>query len=567
MGGIRYPLALVRRIAPAGALTALVLLLVFAPMRVSAAPATDPWVVDRARFEPLDPAKPVGAVGIGDYRGVLEVGPSPATGGVAVINRLGVEEYLQGISEVPVSWPLEAQKAQAIAARSYLLSQLSTDVATPTRAAGADICATDACQVYAGLAKERREGAEAWVAAVQQTAGQVLLFRDQPIVAKYSSSNGGSTIGGGRPYLRGGIADPFDAASPHHKWRVELPLSTVQAAIGLPPDPPLTNVSRAGDGVHLQTTAADGTVTASVIDAGAFRAALVRNVAPPNGLPQTLPSMRYSANTDGGRGVVVMDGGGWGHGIGMSQWGALGRAQRGWTAPDILAAYYAGLRPVALPPQRVPAAIRVAVALGPSAATITSEGAFRVTDGNGRVLAHAATGDWKVVAAGRNVRLVPPAGQGDPLSVSHQLGGSPQPDSPLSLRVRVSTPALVKITATAPASAPVVLDQGIVIGERVVSLPQSTVPGRYAISIEADAGANRVVRAPADFEIQRLRPPPDLAGLHLAAVKTSNLGVPIEEPGRTVPKGVAVAALGVTAAGTYRLARRLRPRAAAPASA
>ena len=556
-----------RRIVPAGALIALVLLLL-APARVSAANApADPWVVDRVRFEPLDPAKPVGAVGVGDYRGVLEVGPSPATGGVAVINRLGVEEYLQGISEVPVSWPLEAQKAQAIAARSYLLSQLANDVATPTRAAGADICATDACQVYAGLAKERRAGSEAWVAAVQQTAGQVLLFGDQPIVAKYSSSNGGTTIGGGRPYLRGGIADPFDAASPHHRWRVELPLSTVQAALGLPPDPPLTSATRSGSGVHLQTTAADGTVTNSVVDAAAYRSALVRNVASPEGLPQTLPSMRYSANTDHGRGVVVMDGGGWGHGIGMSQWGALGRAQRGWTAPDILAAYYAGLRPVALPAERVPSAIRVAVALGSSQTTVTSEGAYRVTDGNGRVLAHAATGNWTVTASGRNVRLVPPAGQDAPLTVTHQIEGSPQPDAALAVRVRVSTPALVKVTATAPGSASVVLDQGIVVGERVIPLPQSTIPGRYALSIEADAGANRVTNNPADFEIQRLRPPPDLASLHLAVAKSSLLGVPMEEPERTVPKGIAVAGVGLAAAGTYRLTRRLRPRPPVPASA
>lgn len=549
-------------------LIAFVLLALLAPTRATASSApADPWVVDRVRFEPLDPAKPVGAAGIGDYRGVLEVGPSPATGGVAVINRLGVEEYLQGISEVPVSWPLEAQKAQAIAARSYLLSQMTNPVATPTRAAGADICATDACQVYAGLAKERREGAQAWVAAVQQTSGQVLLHRGQPIVAKYSSSNGGRTVGGGRPYLPGGIADPFDAASPHHRWRVELPMGTVQAALGLPPDPPLTNVTRSGDTVHLQTTAADGTVTATALGALDFRSRLLRGAPPQNGLPQTLPSMRFSAGTDQGRGVVVMDGGGWGHGIGMSQWGALGRAQRGWSAPDILAAYYAGLRPVALTPDRIPSAIRVAVALGPSQATITSAGAFRVTDGTGRVLAHAASGNWTVVAAGRNVRLVPPPGQGQVLSVAHQVEGSPQPDSNLVLRLRVSTAALVRVTATVPGSPPLVLDQGLVIGEKVVPLPKSPTPGRYGIVIEADAGAGRVVAAPADFEVQRLRPPPDLASLHLAAVKAPTLDLPIDEPERTIPKGVAIVAVGITAAGTYRLGRRVWPRQAVPASA
>lgn len=546
-----------RRLVPLAALVVIALAPVLSPARATATVPGDPWVVDRARFEPLDPAKPVGVAGIGDYRGVIEVGPSPATGGVAVINRLGVEEYLQGISEVPVSWPLEAQKAQAVAARSYLLSQLATPASTPTRAAGADICATDACQVYAGLAKERRPGAEAWVAAVQQTAGQVLMYRNQPIVAKYSSSNGGRSVAGGRPYLPGGVADPFDAASPHNRWRVEVALPTVQAALGLPPDPPLTNVSRSGDAIELQTTAADGTITTATIPAAAYRSRLLAGVAPQNGLPQTLPSLRFTAATDAARGSVVMDGGGWGHGIGMSQWGAYGRAIRGWTAPDILAAYYAGLRPVALPAARVPPAIRVAVALGPEEATVTSAGAFRVTDGNGRVLAHAASGDWRVVAAPGGVRLVPPAGQEAPLSVGADVVGSRQPDTDLTLRLRVSSPALVRVTVALPgAPAPTVLDQGLVVGERTVALPRTPLPGRYAIRIDADAGAGRVIAQPADFEVQRLRPPPDLASLELAAASAPSLGLPIDDPQRTVPKGLAIAAVGLTAAGTLRVTRR-----------
>src|SRR5438128_7181274 len=82
----------------------------------TAAPAPSGWVVDRARFEPVpepghDPV-PLSVEGLGSYRGAIQIAPSGA--GVAVINQLGLDEYLRGLSEVPATWPPEALQAQAI---------------------------------------------------------------------------------------------------------------------------------------------------------------------------------------------------------------------------------------------------------------------------------------------------------------------------------------------------------------------------------------------------------------------------------------------------------------------
>src|SRR5207302_10260044 len=149
---------------------------------------------------------------------------------------------------------------------------------------------------------------------------------------------------------------------------------------------------------------------------GDFMAKANGGLAAAPGLPLPLPSARFSLGTEGDQAVV--DGGGWGHGVGLNQWGAYGKARRGLRAADILAAYYGGLRPTALAPGQVPAAIRVAVALGQGQATIGAGGRFRVLDGAGRPLAALALGRWQVVpAGGGRVRVVPPTRYHPPLPV------------------------------------------------------------------------------------------------------------------------------------------------------
>jgi SpoIID/LytB domain protein len=465
-------------------------------------PTPQGWSVERVRFEPLDEAAALAVDGVGSYRGAIELGRGSA--GLAVVNDVGLEEYLRGVSEVPVRWPAEAQKAQAIAARTYAVYELLRQPATEATAAGADICATQACQVYAGLAKELRPGAAAWTAAVDATAGQLLLYQGRPILAKYSSTNGGRTVAGGRPYLRS-VADPDDAASPYHQWQVTIPLSTLTSLFAPPGN--VTAITRDGDTVVLGWEASDGTTGGQLVPAGDFRAKVNAGVPAPAELPLTVPSQRFTIVTDGD--AAVVDGRGWGHGIGLSQYGALGKALRGMKAPEILASYYGGLKPVTVPATQLPGRIRVAVGSGLSGASITAPGRFRVLDGDGRVLALVASGAWRVLPGpGRQLRVVPPAADAGPPTVEVVSFDppAPEPGLPVRLRLRLSAPSAVRVTYTAPgAPAGVFIDAGLRDrGETVVTLPPALVQGPAMARISAEAGAERTTNVDVPFTVTEI---------------------------------------------------------------
>jgi stage II sporulation protein D len=475
------------------------------------------WLVDKARFEPLVPSTDVlGVAGVGDYRGALEIVPSGSGGGVAVVNEVGLEDYVRGIAEVPSSWPMEAQKAQAIAARTYALHELSLDVATAAKDVGAQICATEACQVYAGVAKERDAGGAGvnWAAAVTQTAGQVILFQGAPINAKYSSSNGGRSVSGGRPYLRP-VNDPDDAYSPLHRWRSIISLADVAAGLGLPGT--IVQMGRSGDLLLIDWQGADQAVDRLTIAAPDFRSRMNAALPAPAGLPRTVPSIWFSPVIDHGAEAVMLDGGGWGHGVGMSQWGAYGKALKGMKAPDILASYYSGLRPTALPPERLPTTIRVAVDLGRPAADVLGTGRFRVFDGGGRAVAVATSGQWRVVPEGRGVRVLPPPGQDQVPAVEPLAVDPAAPPTPVTVKFRLSTPAVVRLTVADEAGAPAAeVQPGLLeAGDVTQTVPALSQPGRYVVTIAADAGGGRTASVPVAVEV----PPSTLAPTTAAAAR------------------------------------------------
>lgn len=477
------------------------------PAGASGAGASRGWVVDRVRFEPL--GGPLGVAGLGDFKGTIDI--AAAGGAVQVVNELGLEDYVKGISEVPVGWPAEAQKAQAVAARTYALWQKAR---TPA-GSFADICATQSCQVYAGLAKEQRPGANAWTSAVDATAGQVLLWRGAPIMAKYSSTSGGRSVAGSAPYLRS-VEDRDDAVSPYHRWAVTLPFPTL-ASIFAPPGE-LEAVTRVGDSVVFDWMAPDTSMGQLVVPAADFRTRVNSAVPAPAGLPLALPSVRFALTSDGGS--ALADGRGWGHGIGMSQYGALGKALRGMRAPDILAAYYAGLRPVVAPPQQLPSTMRVLLDQGRAKAGIGAAGPFRVVDGAGNVIAVAATGAWEVVAAGgRRLRVVPPAGQ----DTGPGLGGVrleravTRPGETARLHFQLASLAAVQVTVQLPTVAPIAMDLGIrTPGDQVLDVPASAAPGPAHVVVRADAGGGRTTVVPLAFEVTRPAAP---APMRVAAVE------------------------------------------------
>src|SRR2546421_4473258 len=262
-----------------------------------ASPALPGWVVDRVRFEAVpEPGKaavPLSVDGLGSYRGAMQIVPSD--GGVAVVNQLGLDEYLRGLSEIPTTWPAEALQAQVISARTYALYGVVSGTKNAVHALGADICATDSCQVYRGMTREQDSHADAWNAAVAATSGQVLLYRGGVIFAEYSSSNGGQSVSGGVPWLPS-VADPDDATSPLHHWRVSIPFADLSRIFSTPA--PVTGASRQGDSVVLTWPQPDGSQGSSALAVADFRVRLNTQQAAPAGMPETVPSGRFTVVVD-----------------------------------------------------------------------------------------------------------------------------------------------------------------------------------------------------------------------------------------------------------------------------
>ncbi len=294
-------------------------------------------------------------------------------GSLFIILELPFEEYLHGLAEVPRDWPEEALKAQAVAARTYALAQLERRGAEARRL-GYDICATEACQVYRGLGVARGAWGERWVQAVEETRGEVLLYRGRPALALYFSTSDGRTrsveeVFGGEPlpYLRG-VPEEDDGASPLSHWDFRMPLDDLAEVVrrkGLWQGGRLEMVERKGGIVLLKGEGGETQLPVS-----RFRFALNTEAPcldpsryPPAGprgkLPETLPSTWFDLRVEGRH--LLVSGRGWGHGVGMVQWGARGKALRGLAYREILSRYYSETELARAP---TPATIRVGVATG-----------------------------------------------------------------------------------------------------------------------------------------------------------------------------------------------------------
>jgi stage II sporulation protein D len=174
-----------------------------------------PLRVEAAVGEPLRlNGTSVPGVRNGLYRGALLISASGSA--MTVVNALDLEDYVRGVvsAESPSAWPVEALKAQAVAARTYALT---------TRAGGSafDQYADTRSQVYRGVAAETPNTD----AAVTATAGQVVTFGGQPVTTYFFSTSGGETedvqnvfVGSDpKPWLKA-VEDPFDNVSPRHRW-------------------------------------------------------------------------------------------------------------------------------------------------------------------------------------------------------------------------------------------------------------------------------------------------------------------------------------------------------------
>ena len=241
-----------------------------------------------------------------------------------VINLVDVEDYLLSVvpSEMPSGWPLEALKAQAVAARSYAVANMGKHAKD-----GYDLRATIDDQVYSGIASESDYSNQ----AVAETNGLVLKHQGKAITAFFHSTSGGSTEvsekvwGKSLPYLQ--CVPDFDDASPHFSWTKRVAVDDLERMLG--PDVgrllSLSVVTRSGSN-RAQYLMAQGSNGTKVITGEMLRKSLK--------LPSTLFNVGCDSNN------YIFAGRGYGHGLGMSQYGAKALAERGCNAAQILSYYY-----------------------------------------------------------------------------------------------------------------------------------------------------------------------------------------------------------------------------------
>jgi len=281
-------------------------------------------------------------VGTRTVRGQVAV--TVEAGRIQVLNRIGLEDYVASTvgGEMSSSWPSEALRAQAVAARTYVLHEASR-----RRGAAWDVRATAVSQVYRGVEAETRETRS----ATRATAGQVLTYAGEPILAVFHSTAGGRTATAGEvwgedlPYLRVVEVEDEDAA-PHTYWRTVFEkealrniLESAGVSVGQLRGFSIDGRTASGRVERLVVRGSDGNIE--------ITGSRLRTLLSGMGLHSTLFEIRESPEG------FVFVGSGHGHGVGMSQWGARAMARQGASYKRILARFYPGTRIERLPSRRI----------------------------------------------------------------------------------------------------------------------------------------------------------------------------------------------------------------------
>lgn len=269
------------------------------------------------------------------------------------VEKIQLEDYIVGVvaGEMPAEFEMEALKAQALAARTYFIQRLAVkdyhDVP-----AGAQVIDTVKNQVYLDQ-KQRREnwGIDyGWKErkveqAVQETAGDILTYNQQPIMASFFSTSNGYTEnsedywGGEKiPYLRS-VSVPWDQASPKYLATATFTLSNFEKKLN-------TRIARSALAVGAKGTSNPSWVKILSWTQGkrinqikiGDKSYSGREIREKLGLNSSQFAISYQKNT------VTITTTGYGHGVGMSQWGANGMAKEGKTAEEIVKYFYKGIQ-------------------------------------------------------------------------------------------------------------------------------------------------------------------------------------------------------------------------------
>ncbi|MCX5895328.1 MAG: SpoIID/LytB domain-containing protein [Proteobacteria bacterium] len=265
------------------------------------------------------------------YRGLLWA--HVKDGHLVLVNHLRLEEYLYSVlsHEVPSSWPASALQAQAIAARTYALYHM-----VKRKHELYDLLATTASQVYGGKKKENAS----YITAVDQTRGRVLTYDKKIAYTLYHSNSGGETaetetIWGWRvPYLER-RQDAFSIDTRGFNWEQTLRADDIGERLknyGFP--------ATAVQTITLVEKDCSGRINTLHIDTGNGSFYVSGNSFRLIAGPGRIKSLYFTVERK--KQMFIFKGKGYGHGAGMSQWGACQMAHRGYACEQILQFYYPG---------------------------------------------------------------------------------------------------------------------------------------------------------------------------------------------------------------------------------
>jgi stage II sporulation protein D len=266
------------------------------------------------------------------------------------IARVPLEQYIAGVvaAEMPVNFELEALKAQAIAARTYIVRRIVSHDLSGMPLNGAEVTDTVAHQAYLtdqqlikNWGKDKfQSNMDKINQAVNETRGLIITFANQPINATYFSTSNGYTEnsedywGVYEPYLRS-VSSPWDRKiSPIYSSIVQIPVKLFLQKLGLANSKSTDNAIPVSLSTN-STQLSQGHRISSINIAGkSFTGKEIRE-------RLALASSSFTWLKNGNTMEIKTLGSG--HGVGMSQWGANGMAQEGKTAQAILQYYYKGI--------------------------------------------------------------------------------------------------------------------------------------------------------------------------------------------------------------------------------
>ncbi len=264
------------------------------------------------------------------------------------IQEMDIETFLYGVlsAEMSSDFSEEALKAQAVAARTYIIYKKENNMTKGHK--GADIC-TDSnhCQAYFSYDELKKNKGDDWIKesypkikkAVDDTKGHILIYDEKAILPLYFSTSSGKTenceevFSSQYPYLKS-VSSPYEEQSPRYYTETKINKNKFVNAL----NKSYSNISLSVDNLINQIKVLERT------NAGSVKTIQIGNKKLTGRNIRTLFGLN-SANFDIGfeNDTIVFKVKGYGHGVGMSQWGAEGMAQKNYKYYDILCHYYTGI--------------------------------------------------------------------------------------------------------------------------------------------------------------------------------------------------------------------------------